>query len=224
MTSELLAVIEGVVMGRVIEQTKGGGTLSFQYEHSWLALNQAFQLSVSMPLSEAPYKHRVIRPFLLNLLPENQAVLRRWEMEFHVSANNPFRLLQHVGEDCPGAAQFVRPERLAEYQDPGPPKIQWLTTKEITERMGRLREDFAAFRSGVMIRMLATNGRGFARRQWYLYRNDIQTIEVVIVIPFDTATAMFMWVVESLTNRLRRFEENIHSSRNALTGLARAIR
>lgn len=146
MTLELLAVVEGVVMGRVTEQTKSGGMLSFQYEPSWLALNQAFPLSVSMPLSEAPYKHRVIRPFLSNLLPEDPAVLRRWEMEFHVSANNPFRLLQHVGEDCPGAAQFVRPERLAEYQDPGPPKVQWLKTNEIAERMSRLREDSAAFR------------------------------------------------------------------------------
>jgi serine/threonine-protein kinase HipA len=89
MTTELLAVVEGVVLGRITEQTRSGGTLSFQYESSWLALNQAFALSVSMPLSEAHYKHRVIRPFLLNLLPENQAVLRRWEMEFHASASNP---------------------------------------------------------------------------------------------------------------------------------------
>lgn len=68
MITELLILVEGVVMGRVFEQTKRGGTLSFQYDPAWLALKDAFPLSVSMPLSEAPYRQRAIKTFLAKLM------------------------------------------------------------------------------------------------------------------------------------------------------------
>jgi len=133
-------------MGRVLEKTRQGGTLSFQYDAGWLELKDAFPLSVSMPLSEAPYRQRFIKTFLSNLLPESPAVLEAWEKKYHVSRNNPFGLLKHVGEDCPGALQFVQSERLAEYQHPGPAQIQWMTLNELRERLALLREDAAAFR------------------------------------------------------------------------------
>ena len=133
-------------MGRVYEQTDRGGTLSFQYEQGWIELKDAFPLSVSMPLTEAPYRQRFIKTFLSNLLPESPAVLEAWEKKYHVSRNNPFGLLKHVGEDVPGALQFVQPDRLVEYQNPGPVQIQWLSIPELTDRMALLRKDAAAFR------------------------------------------------------------------------------
>ena len=146
MITELVILVEGVIMGRVFEQTKRGGTLSFQYDPGWLELNGAFPLSVSMPLSEAPYRQRFIKTFLVNLLPENPAILEAWEKKYHVSRNNPFALLRHVGEDVPGALQFVQPDRLAEYQDPGPARIQWVTMDQLSKRMALLQKDAAAFR------------------------------------------------------------------------------
>lgn len=109
MTSELAILVEGVIMGRVFEQTDRGGTLSFQYDPGWIELEDAFPLSVSMPLTDAPYRQRFIKTFLWNLLPENPAVLEAWEKKYHVSRNNPFGLLKHVGEDVPGALQLVQP-------------------------------------------------------------------------------------------------------------------
>jgi serine/threonine-protein kinase HipA len=146
MITELVILVEGAIMGRVYEQTGRGGTLSFQYDPGWIALKDAFPLSVSMPLSEAPYRQRFIKTFLANLLPENPAVLEAWEKKYHVSRNNPFGLLKHVGEDVPGALQFVQPERLSEYQNPGPVQIQWLSIAEVTDRMALLQRDAAAFR------------------------------------------------------------------------------
>jgi serine/threonine-protein kinase HipA len=146
MITELIILVEGVIMGRVYEQTDRGGTLSFRYDPSWIELKDAFPLSVSMPLTEAPYRQRFIKTFLSNLLPENPAVLEAWEKKYHVSRNNPFGLLKHVGEDVPGAVQFVQPDRLAEYQNPGPAQIQWLSVAELTDRMALLRNDAAAFR------------------------------------------------------------------------------
>ncbi len=49
------------------------------------------------------------------LLPDNNEILRRWGQRFHVSPRNPFRLLTHVGEDCAGAVQLVKPETLSDY-------------------------------------------------------------------------------------------------------------
>lgn len=145
MATELLAVVEGEVMGRVVEAARGG-TLSFQYESSWLDKPDAFPLSVSMPLAEVVYRQRIIRPFLANLLPENPAVLATWEREYRVSRANPFGMLRHVGEDCPGAVQFVRPENLEAYQAQAEPHIEWLTLEELAERMRRLRVNAAALR------------------------------------------------------------------------------
>lgn len=146
MITELVILVEGVTMGRVLEQTDRGGTLSFQYDPGWIELEDAFPLSVSMPLTEAPYRQRFIKTFLSNLLPENPAVLEAWEKKYHVSRHNPFGLLKHVGEDVPGAIQFVQPDRLADYQNPGPMQIQWLTAAQLAERMTLLRRDAAAFR------------------------------------------------------------------------------
>jgi serine/threonine-protein kinase HipA len=146
MITELVILVEGVIMGRVCEQTDRGGTLSFQYDPGWIELKDAFPLSVSMPLTETPYRQRFIKTFLSNLLPESPAVLEAWEKKYHVSRNNPFGLLKHVGEDVPGALQFVQPDRLAEYQNPGPVQIQWLSIPELTDRMALLRKDAAAFR------------------------------------------------------------------------------
>jgi serine/threonine-protein kinase HipA len=146
MITELVILVEGAIMGRVYEQTDRGGTLSFQYDPGWIELKDAFALSVSMPLTEAPYRQRFIKTFLSNLLPESPAVLEAWEKKYHVSRNNPFGLLKHVGEDVPGALQFVQPDRLAEYQNPGPARIQWLSIPELSDRMALLRKDAAAFR------------------------------------------------------------------------------
>jgi serine/threonine-protein kinase HipA len=65
-----------------------------------------------MPLAALEHGDTPVRPFLWGLLPDNERVLERWAQTYHVSASNPFALLRHVGEDCAGAAQFVRPERV----------------------------------------------------------------------------------------------------------------
>jgi serine/threonine-protein kinase HipA len=65
-----------------------------------------------MPLIVKEHGHRVVEAFLWGLLPDNDAVLSRWGRRFRVSPRNPFRLIEHVGEDCAGAVQFARPDRL----------------------------------------------------------------------------------------------------------------
>ena len=74
----------------------------------------AFPLSLSMPMTVRNHGRERIEPWLWGLLPDNENVLTRWARQFHVSARNAFSLLKATGEDCPGAVQFVRPERVSE--------------------------------------------------------------------------------------------------------------
>ena len=123
------------------------GRLTFIYEEDWRAARGATPLSLSMPLAAAEHGHRPVEAFLWNLLPDNEAVLARWAQRFQVSARNPFALLSHVGEDCAGAVQFVRPDRLDAVIGEGPSAIEWLDERGVAERLRALRDDHAAWRT-----------------------------------------------------------------------------
>jgi serine/threonine-protein kinase HipA len=53
---------------------------------------------------------------------------------YGVRSPSPFALLEHVGEDCAGAVQYVRPERLDAVLDRKPIPVQWLTEREVGAR------------------------------------------------------------------------------------------
>jgi len=81
--------------------------LSFRYAPEWQTSSTAFPLSASMPLTRNKHSHETIEAFLWGLLPDNQAVIDQWGKQFQVSSRNVFRLIEHVGEDCAGAIQFI---------------------------------------------------------------------------------------------------------------------
>lgn len=141
--SELLAVVEGGVIGRLVADR--ADRIAFTYDEKWLEAEWAHSLSVSMPLARIVYPQRAVLPYLWNLLPENPNVLQRWGQQYHVSSANPFKLLAHVGADVPGAAQFIPSERLDEIQSDRP-AIDWMTIDELAERLRQLRADVAAVR------------------------------------------------------------------------------
>jgi len=95
--------------------------LRLRYDDDWRTAREAFPLSLSMPLVVAEHGHEPIEAFLWGLLPDNELVLDRWARRFQVSARNAFALISHVGEDCAGAVQFVRPERLSQLLTPRAP-------------------------------------------------------------------------------------------------------
>ncbi|NLT72049.1 MAG: type II toxin-antitoxin system HipA family toxin [Verrucomicrobiaceae bacterium] len=130
------------------------GTLSYrrdritlEYDADWREASDAFPLSLSMPLAGASHTDPVVRPFLWGLLPDNDEVLRRWGQRFQVSPRNPFRLLAHVGEECAGAVQFLRPERVEEWtRGTAPSGIDWLEEDELDQRIRELVADHAGAR------------------------------------------------------------------------------
>jgi serine/threonine-protein kinase HipA len=144
MTNELIVIANGQVMGLVRRSPKG--KLSFTYHEKWGASEESYPLSLSMPLGLTEHGHAKIEPFLWGLLPDNEMVLARWGREFHVSARSAFGLISNVGEDCAGAVQFVRPDRLDAVRKGSRDEIDWLNEAEIAERLRVLREDHAAWR------------------------------------------------------------------------------
>lgn len=134
--------MNGVRMG-ILTQRANRSTLT--YEEQWRAHEAALPLSLSMPLVSGEHPSRVVEPFLWNLLPDNAEILRSWARRFHVSVN-AFALLEHVGEDVAGAAQFVRPERVEILiQNGGRREVQWIDEVGIARRLRELRVDRSAW-------------------------------------------------------------------------------
>jgi serine/threonine-protein kinase HipA len=144
MSAQLVAVFNGRDAGRIMRD--GHGRLTFVYADDWRRARGAYPLSLSMPLVAAEHGHKPVEAFLWGLLPDNANVLDRWARQFQVSARNAFALMSHVGEDCAGAVQFVRPERLDHVAGQGPAEIEWLGEKDVAGRLRALLADHAAWR------------------------------------------------------------------------------
>lgn len=145
MTDQLVALLGGRAVGYVRRDRRG--RLSFIYNDDWRYARGAYPLSVSIPLAAAEHGHAAVEAFLWGLLPDNEFVLDRWARKFHVSARNAFALISHVGEDCAGAAQFVRSERVEAYVGTDPGAVEWLDEQGVAERLRMLRADHSAWRA-----------------------------------------------------------------------------
>ena len=144
MTREIVAILDGRETGRVVQDNRG--RLSFTYNEQWRSAADAYPLSLSMPLALAEHGTAKIDPYLWGLLPDNEIVLDRWASKYHVSARNAFALIASVGEDCAGAVQFVRPERVEPMLAEVAPPIEWLDENAVASRLRALRADHAAWR------------------------------------------------------------------------------
>src|SRR5262245_33526868 len=111
MNDALSIVIDGELMGEATRDERG--RLALVYAPEWRESPDAYPLSLSMPLVVESHPHSRIEPWLWGLLPDNDAILKRWGQRFRVSPRNVFALIGAVGEDCAGAIQIVQPDRLA---------------------------------------------------------------------------------------------------------------
>lgn len=144
MSEALVVVADRRIMGEI--QRDRRGRLTFVYDDHWRSMEGAYPLSLSMPLVVREHEHAKIEPWLWGLLPDNEAILARWGQRFHVSPRNAFALLGAVGEDCAGAVQLVRPDRVDEILEDDSQHVDWLTEEDVAERLRTLRKDQAAWR------------------------------------------------------------------------------
>ena len=135
-TKNLVTFLYGHRIGEVNEGADGKPT--FVYDERWPTVPGAVPLSLSMPVTTAHHSARQTAPFLWGLLPENPVVLDNLARENAISARNPVALLGVVGEECAGAVQFLRSDRLNILSEPG--SIEWLEEAEIGRLLQELKE------------------------------------------------------------------------------------
>jgi serine/threonine-protein kinase HipA len=145
---KLYVCLDGKLTG-TLEMT--GARFIFAYTEEWLETPGAYPLSQSLPLRPTQHTGKSVANYLWGLLPDNELTLASWARHFQVSARNPVALLSHVGEDCAGAVQFLREDRLEALlsEDPKHPEIEWLTEKDVAHRMRHLIRDAGAARESI---------------------------------------------------------------------------
>jgi serine/threonine-protein kinase HipA len=90
----------------------GRGPQEFHYDPVWLSSPQFRPLSLSLPvgLGTPALRGEVVEQWFANLLPDNEAILRRLQRRFSLRSTSAFELLEAVGRDCAGAVQLLPPE------------------------------------------------------------------------------------------------------------------
>jgi len=101
------------------------GAHRFEYADSWLQSERATPISVSMPLSENPYRDPTVSNFFDNLLPDDGGARRRIQSQLGAASDRPFDLLSGIGGDCVGALQLFETQE--------PPDVRRLDTVSVSD-------------------------------------------------------------------------------------------
>jgi serine/threonine-protein kinase HipA len=183
MTNQLIVLLDGREVGTVHYKD---ARLSFTYSDTWRNDPNAYPLSLSMPLGSGTHGHARIEAFLWGLLPDNDRILQNWGKRFQVSPKNVFRLIANVGEDCAGAVQFIRPERLdALLTESTAKEVAWLTEDDVAERLSALRADHSAWRAARDTGQFSLAGAQpktallFERKRWGVPSGRIPTTHIL---------------------------------------------
>jgi serine/threonine-protein kinase HipA len=117
----------------LLERVDGAG-LRFTYDPGWLSVAEV-PISLSLPLREEPYEDPECRPFFKGLLPEGE-FLRSIARTFHISAENPFTVLQEIGGECAGAVSLVAPGGDSPFASA--PDPEWLSEPQLASLLAEL--------------------------------------------------------------------------------------
>ncbi len=129
--------ISGTFCGQLVEDRNGA--VSFEYAPGY----DGVPLSLSMPVGLAKYNDRVVRPYLMGLLPDESATRGAIGSHYGVSPNNPFRLLGAIGMDCPGAVQVCSHGAVPPTEDSQRDLVE-LSDEDIEAKLAAVRENAAA--------------------------------------------------------------------------------
>lgn len=105
LSAELFVLMNGLLVGTLVRQSTGN--LLFSYDSQWLQSKNSRPISLSMPLTETPYRGEEVNNFFDNLLPDSELIRERIQARFKVPTKRCFDLLSHIGADCVGALQLL---------------------------------------------------------------------------------------------------------------------
>ncbi|MDR1825340.1 MAG: type II toxin-antitoxin system HipA family toxin [Bifidobacteriaceae bacterium] len=131
--------------GQVIGDLEGAGKrLRLYYYPDAIGQPEFVPLSTGMPATQPRWRGDRVANWLEGLLPEREAVLRRWRAQFGITDLHPESLLAHIGEDVAGAAQFVRKDRLESVLR-GEGDLQPLSEAEVADLVRAAYQDVLPF-------------------------------------------------------------------------------
>lgn len=139
--SSLAVLLDGEIAGYV---HRADGAYVLEYGDQWRSTRRAFPLSLSLPLAASRHSGDLVERYLRGLLTDDPARRARIAARFGVSSGDAFALLAHIGEDCPGAVQFVRPGRLETLLGDGAETVRWFGDHELAEQLRALGEEKAS--------------------------------------------------------------------------------
>lgn len=102
---DLYVYMNGVHVGKLLRESTGN--LVFTYDHDWLTWENTRPISLSMPLTNVPYKGQIVENYFDNLLPDNELIRNRIQARFGALSGHCFDLLSYIGADCVGALQLL---------------------------------------------------------------------------------------------------------------------
>lgn len=82
----------------------------FRYDSDYLKSDDAVAVSLTMPLTDRPYRDKVLFPFFDGLIPEGW-LLDIAEQSWKISARDRFSLLLVCCKDCIGNVSVIPMER-----------------------------------------------------------------------------------------------------------------
>lgn len=96
------------------------GAIRFGYDRHWLEWQNAFAVSLSLPLRPTQYAGAPVAAVFDNLLPDNPDIRRRVAERTGAEGTDAYSLLEEIGRDCVGAMQFLhedeKPNALSDVQ------------------------------------------------------------------------------------------------------------
>ena len=99
--------LSNVLAGILTEDDMG---YEFQYDSDYLKSNSAVGVSLTLPLTDKPYRDNVLFPFFDGLIPEGW-LLGIAEQSWKISARDRFSLLLACCKDCIGNVSVIPMER-----------------------------------------------------------------------------------------------------------------
>src|SRR5438132_743838 len=102
---DLYVYMNGIAVGTLVHESTGN--LIFKYDDDWLNWKNRRPISLSMPLTEIPYKGYVVDCYFDNLLPDSELIRERIQARFNAPSKKCFDLLSFIGRDCVGALQLL---------------------------------------------------------------------------------------------------------------------
>ena len=101
----LRVLLNNRLVGHLVKEPGGG--IEFRYDDIWLEREQAFPVSLSLPLREEAYRGEKVVAVFENLLPDSETLRRRVAEKVGAAGTDAYSLLSQIGRDCVGALQFI---------------------------------------------------------------------------------------------------------------------